>query len=213
MGAGDRKARAESTKEKLLEAGLEVFAEKGFEGARVEEIARRAGVNIRMLYHHFRSKEGLFLKVVEGMHKEIQARQDAVFRTEAPPFELLTQAIEDLFDFLGRNPSFVKILGWLSLSGGRRGPLPEVGKDYALRVVRPRMEELARSGAWNGAVDPLFAILMCWSLSVFWFLNRGEFHSMVEAGTPLEKDRAYLDQVLALLEGGLLGKSSKEGRE
>ncbi len=201
------------TRERLLLAAEEVFAGKGFEGARVEEIASRAGVNIRMLYHHFGSKEGLFLEVVEGIHKEIQARQDALFQAEAEPGAYLERAMDDLFRFFQDRPAFVRILGWLTLSGGRHGPVPKVGREYAVQVVRPRLEELARRGAWNPAVEPLFAIMMCWSLAFFWFLNREEFLAMAGEGSAEEKDKTYFSQVMALLEGGLLGKGGKKGEE
>ncbi len=211
MAPHSRRNGKAGTRERLLSAAEEVFAGKGFEGARVEEIASLAGVNIRMLYHHFGSKEGLFLQVVDGIHGEIRARQDALFQAGADTRAFLFRAVEDLFTFLQARPTFVRILGWLTLMGGRHGLLPRVGRDYALQVVRPRIEELARKGPWNPAVDPLFAIMMCWSLALFWFLNREEFHSMTGEGTPLEKDQAYLKQVLALLEGGLLGNTGGKG--
>ena len=203
------------SRERLLRAGEEVFAERGFEGARVEEIASKAGVNIRMLYHHFGSKEGLFLQVVEGIHKEIQARQDALYRAEDHPRAFLERAMEDLFRFFRERPTFVRILGWITLSGERHGPMPSMGRDYALQVVRPRLGELAARGPWNPRIEPLYAIMMCWSLALFWFLNREEFLSMLGKPPAREADRVYLDQVLALLEGGLLGNGSsgKGGRE
>ncbi len=48
------------TKEKILQAAEELFAEKGFEGARTRDIAERAGVNISTLHFHWKSKEELY---------------------------------------------------------------------------------------------------------------------------------------------------------
>lgn len=53
----------------ILSAGIEVFADRGRAGARVEDIVRRSGVNVRMLYHHFGSKEGLYEQVVRELFK------------------------------------------------------------------------------------------------------------------------------------------------
>jgi AcrR family transcriptional regulator len=52
------------TREKVLAAALEEFAARGFDGAKVDRIAQRAGVNKAMLYYHFRSKATLFLEIL-----------------------------------------------------------------------------------------------------------------------------------------------------
>ena len=54
----------EQTQQRILEAALEEFSGKGFAGARVDVIARRARINKRMLYHYFGDKEGLFREVL-----------------------------------------------------------------------------------------------------------------------------------------------------
>lgn len=55
------KPRQEITRQKLLAAAAEVFAEKGFNGATTRDIASCAGVNIASLHYHFRDKQGLYL--------------------------------------------------------------------------------------------------------------------------------------------------------
>ena len=46
------------TREMILDGALAEFSEKGFDGARIDEIALRAGVNKNLLYHHYGSKDG-----------------------------------------------------------------------------------------------------------------------------------------------------------
>jgi TetR/AcrR family transcriptional regulator len=60
-----------STRGRILEAAIEEFAEYGFAGARVDRIAKTAGVNKAMLYYHFGSKDVLYEKVVGGRIVEI----------------------------------------------------------------------------------------------------------------------------------------------
>lgn len=55
------------TRERILAAALDEFASRGFAGARVDAIARRARINKRMLYHYFRDKSGLFRAVIRHM--------------------------------------------------------------------------------------------------------------------------------------------------
>ena len=62
----------ERTQQRILQAAFKEFAAKGFAGARVDNIARRASINKRMLYHYFGDKEALFREV---LRRKIQQRQ------------------------------------------------------------------------------------------------------------------------------------------
>ena len=55
------------TKESILKAAIREFSLHGFQGARVEKIAKRANANMRMLYHYFVNKEKLYIAVLEHM--------------------------------------------------------------------------------------------------------------------------------------------------
>src|SRR5476651_2198152 len=61
------------TRERILSAALKEFAAKGFAGARVDVIARRAAINKRMLYHYFGNKEKLFRAVLRQKIAERRA--------------------------------------------------------------------------------------------------------------------------------------------
>src|SRR5918997_7094843 len=64
------------TREMILDGALAEFSEKGFDGARIDEIALRAGVNKNLLYHHYGSKDGLFAALLERTYDTIRRRQD-----------------------------------------------------------------------------------------------------------------------------------------
>ncbi len=70
--------RAAATKRRILEAALAEFAEKGLAGARVDEIADRAGVNKRMIYAYFGSKEDLWLTVLERAYAAKRDEENAL---------------------------------------------------------------------------------------------------------------------------------------
>jgi hypothetical protein len=57
-------SKSENSKYKILKAARKVFAEKGYDGARVDEIAREAGINKAMLYYYFSSKENILREVI-----------------------------------------------------------------------------------------------------------------------------------------------------
>src|ERR1700677_679194 len=78
MAASPKKPAAaprnpERSRERILSAALKEFAAKGFAGARVDAIARRANINKRMLYHYFGDKEELFKAVLRRKISERQA--------------------------------------------------------------------------------------------------------------------------------------------
>ncbi len=64
-----RSRDAERTQEALLDAAVQEFAKAGFEGARTDEIAKRAGVNVALLFRYFKNKEGLYLAVIMRGHR------------------------------------------------------------------------------------------------------------------------------------------------
>ena len=71
--AGVAARNPERSRERILSAALKEFAAKGFAGARVDAIARRAAINKRMLYHYFGNKERLFREVLRLKMAERQA--------------------------------------------------------------------------------------------------------------------------------------------
>jgi AcrR family transcriptional regulator len=74
--------RAEETRARILQAGLECFAQNGYDAAGVAEICKRAGVTKGGFYHHFSSKQALFLALFEQW-LAILDEQLAAFRAEA----------------------------------------------------------------------------------------------------------------------------------
>lgn len=83
----------ENTKEKILEVARQEFLEKGFEAARVEDIARRAGITKAMLYYHFNTKENIYnemlTKLIAEVRREFQANMSPVNMSNREQF--LTQ--------------------------------------------------------------------------------------------------------------------------
>jgi TetR/AcrR family transcriptional regulator len=82
-GAGERngqrkeQARAVVTRRAILDAALEEFAEKGYEGASTRTIAERAGLDHTLITYHFRNKETLWKAVAESSFELIEAKWDA----------------------------------------------------------------------------------------------------------------------------------------
>lgn len=202
-----KEEEAFGSREKLLSAAEEVFAEHGYDGARVEEITSRAGVNVRMLYHHFGSKEGLFQAVCNRFDEAIIARLGKVFEpdTDAELLDLLARTVEEFWDYLEQNPNFVRICGWCDLQQDRLPDMKHPSHDYVRNVLLPRITDLAHKDGWAPGVEPAHVMVLCWSLPFFWKLNREVCLTFREGGEPAAQDRAYRDLIINVLRGGLGG--------
>ncbi|WP_425806448.1 TetR/AcrR family transcriptional regulator [Desulfitobacterium sp. Sab5] len=114
-----REHRSEASRARILNAATEIFAQKGPEGTRVDEIAEKAGINKRMLYHYFGSKEDLYVEVLRNNYDKIFTLSKKAFKLGDNPKENVTRAVRAYFYFLAQNKEFVRLTSWEALSGGR----------------------------------------------------------------------------------------------
>src|SRR2546421_6454424 len=95
---------------RLIAAASEEFSQRGFDGARVEQIARRAGVNKQLLFSYFHSKRGLFTAVLARGAAELErALADHPLDGERP-LDRIRVALSAQFDFLAAHPALVTLL-------------------------------------------------------------------------------------------------------
>lgn len=102
--------RATATRQRILDAALAEFAEKGLAGSRVDEIAARAGANKRMLYAHFGSKDDLWLTVLERAYAAKRAEERSVEVEGLPPAEAMARLVGFNLRYTARHPEFVALL-------------------------------------------------------------------------------------------------------
>ena len=92
-----------STEELILEAAQAVFLEKGLAGARMQEIADRAGINKALLHYYFRSKEKLSALIIERAIGVILPRVMAVLDTDLELFDKIRLVVDTYLTFVSRN--------------------------------------------------------------------------------------------------------------
>ena len=99
------------TQQKILAAAEAEFAEKGFDGGRVDEIAKRAGVNKAMLYYYFQSKEQLLRALTEKHFKEIAKEKKQLLQSySADKSPIAKQVSEQCIKLLSKRKAFLRIL-------------------------------------------------------------------------------------------------------
>ena len=157
--AGPRWRRLpEERPRQILDAALEVFGERGLAGARLDDIARRAGVSKGTIYLYFQNKEELFREVVRAVVID-RLRQAAEKAGEGDPVDELKRYLRAHWDFV-RTPEFQTIS---KLVTGELHHFPELAEFYGREVVMPANQLMAgmiRRGIDRGdfrRVDPILA--------------------------------------------------------
>jgi len=110
--------KGEVTREKILAVAEEIFSEKGFSGARVDEIAAASGVNKRMIYAHFESKENLYKDILHRVYGRL-VEMESSQNMELPADEVLRVNISNAFEYLSNNPNFVSLVMHENLNKAR----------------------------------------------------------------------------------------------
>ncbi|MEG6523040.1 TetR/AcrR family transcriptional regulator [Desulfotomaculum sp. 1211_IL3151] len=114
----DELSRAEESKQRILLAAAAVFARKGLDGARVDEIAGAARINKRMIYHYFESKENLYVEVLRYNCQKVYQLSKGSFIAGADPRENVARALRQYFYFLASDEEFVRLVSWEALNRG-----------------------------------------------------------------------------------------------
>ncbi|PYO96191.1 MAG: hypothetical protein DMD61_14465 [Gemmatimonadetes bacterium] len=108
---------------RIIAAAREEFSRRGFDGARVDQIARKAGVNKQLLFYYFHSKRGLFNAVLaRGAAQLEQALAGLPLVGNPPepdPLSRIRTALEAQFDFLAEHPELVALLTQAGRSDAR----------------------------------------------------------------------------------------------
>ena len=113
------KRDAVATKERILKAGLAEFGLKGTGGARMDKIALRAKCNIRMLYHYFNGKEGLYLACLARVYNDIRAKEKGLNLDGFEPVEAIKRLVKFTFDHMLNNPDFVRMVAVENTESGK----------------------------------------------------------------------------------------------
>ena len=113
-----KKKSQTQTREKILKVAKKVFARKGFDGARVDEIAQKAKVNKALIYYYFKSKEEILEEIMKQFLEESIDRKYALVerqrkessREKIEPRELIESSAERLFDLFQGNEDVLRII-------------------------------------------------------------------------------------------------------
>lgn len=92
------------TEEKIMEAAKDIFQKKGMSGARMQEIADKAGINKALLHYYYRTKEKLFEKVLSGAFSLLIPKVQEMMGSDEPLFEKIRFFVESYISLILNHP-------------------------------------------------------------------------------------------------------------
>lgn len=100
----------EGVRRNILEVATREFVRRGYSGARVDAIAALTRTSKRMIYYYFKSKEGLYIAVLEQAYRNIRDVEAALDLAHHAPNEALRRLVEFTFDYQNAHPDFIRLV-------------------------------------------------------------------------------------------------------
>jgi AcrR family transcriptional regulator len=191
----ERVRDAERTRAELLAVATQVFAEDGYSGARVDEIAERTRTTKRMIYYYFGGKEQLYLAVLEQAYTTIREAENNLPVDDLAPIDALRKLAELTYDHHRSHPDFIRLV---SIENIHRGEF--VRRIDSLRTLSAPMVSrldalLARGragGQFRSDVDAVDVHLVISAYCVFQVANQHTFQYLFGRDLAAPENRDHL---------------------
>ncbi len=114
-----KQERSKQSRENILQAAEKLFAQKGPDGTRVDDIAISSGINKQRIYAYFGSKIKLYRQVLLNVYSQAATNDMLMALTEADLPEMTSIILNAFFEFHEKHPLYWKLLAWENLNGGK----------------------------------------------------------------------------------------------
>ncbi|KAA5838167.1 TetR/AcrR family transcriptional regulator [Saccharopolyspora hirsuta] len=181
---GDVRQRdAERTRAEILDVATLEFADKGYAGARVDEIAARTSTTKRMIYYYFGGKEQLYLAALENAYSVIRGIEREVDVDDLEPVAAIRRLAELTFDHHESHPDFLRLVSIENIHRAehlaKSDLLPRLA-DPAVDVLGRILERGRAAGQFRDDVDALDVHMVISSFCVFRTANRYTFQAIFQ---------------------------------
>jgi TetR/AcrR family transcriptional regulator len=179
------------TREAILAAAQNEFALKGLSGGRVDEIARRAGANKRMIYHYFGSKQGLYMATLERVYEGLRGSERTLELADLEPEAAIKRLIEFNFDYCREHPELISLINNENLHRARHLRKSKKVRELHSPFVRLIADILKRGeaqGVFRSGLDPVNLYVTIAAMSYFYLSNNWTLSAIF--GRPLGTDAA-----------------------
>ncbi|MET8182753.1 TetR/AcrR family transcriptional regulator [Streptomyces sp. NPDC005336] len=202
-----RQRDAVRTQAEILDIASREFAERGYAGARVDEIAALTRTTKRMIYYYFGGKEQLYIKVLERAYTGIREAEQAVDITGLDPAEAIRHLAELTFDHHTSHADFIRLVGIENIHRAEHLAKSETLVKAGTPVIDLISGILARGreqGIFRDDADAVDVHMMISSFAVFPVANRHTFGTLfgrdpLDPGRRAHYRRMLGDMVVAYL--------------
>ncbi|QGH63687.1 TetR family transcriptional regulator [Serratia proteamaculans] len=196
--ATKRKNDPVGLKQRIFAAALAEFAEAGLKGARMENIAEHAATTKRMVVYHFKTKESLYLEVLEHVYQHIRAHETGLDLQALAPVAAMTRLVEESFNYHAEHPDFIRVICMENMMRGqyiRQSPRIKALNQSALTLLedilqRGKQEKLFTPDASAADVHRLIS-----SLCFHYVANQYTFNALFESHQPPEDQVRHIRQL------------------
>ena len=183
---------AQQSRKDILAAAERVFGEKGFYGARIDEIAQASGLNKQMIYVYYGSKEELYRQVLVTIYHRMELVERELLATDLTGEALITAVIEAYFRFLSNNPNFVNILMSENLMHAQL--LKQIPREFIARQtideLSARIDRCRDDGVFRAGIDGKQVIF---TLITICFSNYSNRHTLSQLLNCDLNDEGFLE--------------------
>jgi TetR/AcrR family transcriptional regulator len=169
------------SKEKILKAAIAEFALKGLDGARVDEIARRSGINKTLLYHHIGNKDRLFTAALEATYQTIRERQRDFLARKLDPETGVRALVHLLMSIWVEHPEYGKLLASENFHGGKHVKRSKlIGEMYQQLVdtLNDLLQRGVQRGLFRPGIDAIDLYISISSLSAYYVAHQHTLNAL-----------------------------------
>jgi AcrR family transcriptional regulator len=174
----ERHRDADRTRQEILEVATREFADQGYAGARVDEIAAQTRTTKRMIYYYFGGKEQLFVAVLEQAYAAIRRAEQTIDVDHLAPTAAIRRLAELTFDHHEAHPDFIRLVSIENIHHAEHiaGRDDFAGQNSpAIELIEAILERGRREGAFTRSVDAVDLHMIISSFCVFRVANRHTF--------------------------------------
>lgn len=159
----------------ILSAAIQEFARKGLAGARMDAIAREASVAKGLAFHHFGSKEGLWIAALAEIYRMLRAGQDEAALDALGPLEGMRRLTSDTFRLFREHPEIVSLMNEENLHrAAHLKAAPDIRALYnpLFGAIERLVAQGRRDGVFHRDVDAKTLYVALSGLGYFYCSNR-----------------------------------------
>jgi AcrR family transcriptional regulator len=165
----------ERTRAAILAAATEEFTAHGLNGARVDEIAKRSGVNKRMIYYYFGDKNGVYLAVLEEIYADIRNAEIRLHLADRDPVDAMRELVAFTWNYFIEHPEFLSLLGTENLHRARHLKTSKRIRELhspLIGIISSVLARGQRAKVFRAGVDPVQLYIDIAALGFFYMSNR-----------------------------------------